>query len=453
MTTHTINPDQSTTMNDVYTVSDLNRETKYIIEGSFPLIWVEGEISNLARPASGHLYFTLKDEKAQVRSAMFRMRSRLLKFSPTNGMQVLIRAQVGFYEARGEFQLIAEHMEEAGAGALRRQFEELKSNLAQEGLFDSDRKLEIPDLPQQIGVITSPTGAAIRDILSVLQRRFPAIPVIVYPVPVQGDGAGKQIADMITRADKSKKCDVLILARGGGSLEDLWSFNEEVVARAMSRCKTPIACGVGHEVDVTIADFVADIRAATPSAAAELISPNQEEWREQFASLSNRLANLMRLSLNQKQQTLQWLAKRLRHPKQRLQTQAQRLDELTQRLTQAQSHHQRHAQARLQTLTAHLMQFSPAQLVRELELRQQSLSKRLVLSTKNLLAFKSQRLETLAHSLDTLSPLATLNRGYSITKNASGKLLLNADETKIGAQITTELANGKLHCTVDEIKP
>jgi exodeoxyribonuclease VII large subunit len=354
---------------EIYSVSELNSETRELIEGSFPLIWVEGEISNFARPASGHWYFTLKDEAAQVRCAMFRMRNRLIRFTPSNGMQVLVRAQVSLYEARGEFQLIAEHMEEAGAGALRRRFDALKHKLAEEGLFDEERKQPIPEVPLCIGVITSPSGAAIRDVLSVLQRRFPLIPVVVYPVPVQGDGAAQQIARLIKRVNQRKECDVVILCRGGGSLEDLWSFNEEVVARAIDKSRIPIVCGVGHEIDFTIADFVADLRAPTPSAAAELITPNQQEWLDLLKGLQNRLTSLTKQALIGQQQRLQWLGKRLQHPRQRLLAQAQRLDELEQRLTKATDHYLRHARAALGALHARLLHYSPAQQVRELELQ------------------------------------------------------------------------------------
>ena len=263
---------------DIYSVSRLNREVRALIENNFPSVWVQGEISNLARPASGHIYFSLKDENAQVRCAMFRNSNRLLKFKPTDGMQVLVRASAGLYENRGDYQLIVDHMEEAGAGLLQRRFEELKTKLAQEGLFDTEHKQDIPSFPDRIGIITSPSGAAVRDVLSVLNRRFPGIPVLIYPIPVQGDDAPPQIVRMINKACQHNDCDVLILTRGGGSLEDLWAFNDERVARAVFDCQIPLVCGVGHEIDFTIADFVADVRAPTPSAAAELVSPDRLEW-------------------------------------------------------------------------------------------------------------------------------------------------------------------------------
>ena len=273
---------QAESIREIFTVSDLNREARELLEGHFPLVWVEGEISNLARPSSGHIYFSLKDEAAQVRCAMFKMRNRLLNFQPENGQQVLARARISLYEARGDFQLIIEHMEETGDGALRRQFELLKHKLFEEGLFDESHKRELPSLPTRLGVITSPSGAAIRDILSVLKRRFPGIPILIYPVPVQGNEAPPAIIDAIKTAGIRKDCDLLILARGGGSLEDLWAFNDESVARAIYHCPIPVVTGIGHEIDFTIADFVADFRAPTPSAAAEYISPDQNEWLENF---------------------------------------------------------------------------------------------------------------------------------------------------------------------------
>ena len=267
---------------DVYTVSRLNLDARAILEEAFSTVWIEGEVSNLARPRSGHMYFTLKDESCQVRCAMFRMHNRTLSFAPEDGMQVLAHARVGLYPERGEFQLIVQYMEEAGAGALRRAFDALKNRLGAEGLFDAGHKRPLPVLPRCVGVVTSPTGAAVRDVLSVLGRRFPAVPVVIHPVPVQGAGAAEAIARMIDLACERSECDVLILARGGGSLEDLWSFNEEVVARAMHRASIPIVTGVGHEVDFTIADLVADLRAPTPSAAAESVVPDASEWAARY---------------------------------------------------------------------------------------------------------------------------------------------------------------------------
>ncbi|MCU7921893.1 MAG: exodeoxyribonuclease VII large subunit, partial [Candidatus Thiodiazotropha sp. (ex Dulcina madagascariensis)] len=279
---------------EIYSVSRLVRETRAILEGSFPLIWVSGELSNLAQPASGHIYFSLKDEAAQVRCAMFRMKRQLLRFRPENGQQVTIRARVSLYEARGEFQLIVEQMEPAGEGALRLAFEQLKHKLATEGLFDSETKKPLPSPPNQLGIITSPTGAAVRDLLTVLRRRFPALPVIIYPVQVQGEDAPRQIIRMLQLANQRQECDLLILSRGGGSLEDLQAFNDEGLARAIHASQIPLVTGIGHEIDFTIADFVADRRAPTPSAAAELVSPDQQEWYQRVTQLARRLSQRQR---------------------------------------------------------------------------------------------------------------------------------------------------------------
>ncbi|MCG7868769.1 MAG: exodeoxyribonuclease VII large subunit, partial [Candidatus Thiodiazotropha taylori] len=316
---------------EIFSVSRLVRETRAILEASFPLLWVSGEISNLAQPASGHIYFSLKDEAAQVRCAMFRMKRQRLRFQPENGQQVLIRAKVSLYEARGEFQLIAEHMEPAGEGALRFAFEQLKQKLAAEGLFDTEQKKPIPVPPKQLGLITSPSGAAVRDLLSVLKRRFPALPVIIYPVQVQGEDAARQIVQMLKLAERRQECDLLILSRGGGSLEDLQAFNEEQVARAIHQLSIPVVTGIGHEIDFTIADFVADRRAATPSAAAELVTPDQLEWQQRLHAVTRRLKQNQQQRLQQLQQHFSALLKRLQiqHPKRRLQQQAQRLDELS----------------------------------------------------------------------------------------------------------------------------
>ena len=274
----------------IFSVSELNRTVRQLLENSLTLLWVEGEISNFARPGSGHWYMTLKDEKSQVRCAMFKGSNMRVSFEPANGMSVLVRCKAGIYEGRGEYQLVIEHMEEAGFGALQRQFEQLKASLSKEGLFDSSHKREIPSSIHHAGIVTSPTGAAIKDILSVLRRRFPSIAVTIYPTAVQGEQAQSQIVEAITNANDDNRCDVLIVGRGGGSLEDLWSFNEESVARSIHNSRIPIVSAVGHEIDFTIADFVADLRAPTPSAAAELISPDCNKVGIQFRNLELDLA-------------------------------------------------------------------------------------------------------------------------------------------------------------------
>jgi exodeoxyribonuclease VII large subunit len=440
---------------DVYTVSRLNREVRALLEGSLPLLWLEGEISNLAQPSSGHMYFSLKDSAAQVRCALFRNRGLHLRFRPRNGMQVLVRARVSLYEGRGEFQLIVEHMEEAGEGALRRAFDELKARLQTEGLFDPAHKQPIPELPQRIGVITSPTGAAIRDILTVLRRRFPAIPVLIYPVPVQGSGAAQKIADALRLADQRRDCDVLLLARGGGSLEDLWAFNEEVVARAIHACELPVVSGIGHEVDFTIADFVADQRAPTPSAAAELLSPDQNEWLQSVTGLRTRLWRHTRGRLQQLGDRLQWTERRLRqqHPGVRLRQQAQRLDELEQRLRRAQTTDLNARRAHMTQLRARLHQHAPSYRLRHDRGRWEALSRRLDAAATMQLERSRQRLQASARALDTLSPLATLERGYAIVRRrADGAIVRDAGQVRPGEQVETSLAHGVIICSIDETR-
>jgi exodeoxyribonuclease VII large subunit len=434
---------------DIYTVSALNQEARDLLEGHFPLIWVEGEISNLARPASGHIYFSLKDAEAQVRCAMFKMRNRLLDFRPENGQQVLLRGRVSLYPARGDYQLIAEHMEEAGAGALRRQFELLKRRLSEEGLFDPAAKLPLPIMPSRLGIITSPSGAAIRDILSVLRRRFPGIPVLIYPVPVQCSEAPPAIVEALRTAAARQECDLLILARGGGSLEDLWAFNDEAVARAIHACPIPVVSAIGHETDVTIADFVADVRAPTPSAAAELVSPDRQEWAETLHGWQARLLRAWRSQLGQRQQGLAWLRQRLKHPGQRLRERAQRLDELEQRLRLAQLSRQRQQQARLNTLRAQLLSHSPTQRLRELQLRLANLSRSNRQALNAHLERSRAHLHSLSRALDAVSPLATLGRGYAIVQKVDGSIVRQASDVEVGEKVQTRLGQGHLDCRVE----
>ncbi len=440
-------PPDSRPERDIFSVSRLNREARAVLEGNFPLLWVEGEISNLSRPASGHWYFSLKDSQAQVRAAMFRNRNQLLRFKPADGTQVLVRARISLYEARGDYQLIVEHMEEAGDGALQRAFEELKQRLAQEGLFDPARKRPLPVLPRRIGVITSPTGAAIRDILSVLARRFPAIPVLIYPVPVQGEGAGARIAAALRRAGARGECDVLILARGGGSLEDLWAFNEEAVARALYDSPIPVVSGVGHEVDVTIADFAADLRAPTPSAAAEAVSPDGQAWLQQLLRLDGRLLALLRQHQRQALQSLEGLGRRLQaqHPGQRLRQRAQRLDELDQRLRRGLDRRLARTRTDLAQWQARLRGVAPAPRLARLAGQHAELKRRLRAALEHQLKERRQALKGLARALEAVSPLATLARGYSITSRVrDGILLREASEVNIGEEIETRLADGAL---------
>ena len=439
---------------DVFTVSRLNQTARKLLEQGLARIWLEGELSNIARPSSGHLYFTLKDSKAQIRGAMFSSRNQLLRFNPQEGMQVLVRAKISLYEPRGDYQLIAETMQEAGDGVLQQAFDALRLKLEKEGLFASDTKQALPTLPARIGVITSPSGAAIRDILSVLKRRFPAIPVLVYPVPVQGKDAGREIAAMVGIAAARKECDVLILTRGGGSLEDLWAFNEEIVARAIHACRIPLISAVGHEVDFTIADFVADRRAPTPSAAAELVSPDQTEWLVQLGALETRGLRHIRQTLADSRKRLRWLQQRLqlRHPGQYLRQQAQRLDELEQRTRLAIHSYFNRLQYSVNEVLARLKQASPAHQINCTELQRQALLQRMQAAINRLLQTRQRQLAVACKSLDTISPLATLDRGYAIvTRQTDTHVLHQASAVKAGDRIEARLARGRLLCTVDKI--
>ena len=452
MADSTADRDGSAPERDIYSVSRLNQEARLLLEQGFPRLWLEGELSNVSRPSSGHLYFTLKDARAQIRAAMFRTRNQSIRFRPEDGLQVLVRARVSLYEPRGDYQLIVEHMEEAGDGALRRAFEELKRRLDAEGLFDAARKQPLPALPARIGVITSPSGAAVRDVISVLRRRFPAIPVLIYPVPVQGKGAGGEIAEAIRQASARAECDVLILTRGGGSLEDLWPFNEEVVARAIQDCRIPLVSAVGHEIDFTIADFVADRRAATPSAAAELVVPDQLEWLARLDQLASRLENRLRHALSDDRKRLDWLEHRLQrlHPGQYLRQQAQRLDELEQRARLLITFNINNLSHSLKDLNANLQRHTPMRLLDCLELQRDLLAQRLAATVRDLLTGKRRALELACRSLDAISPLATLQRGYAIVSRLPGRhILRRADTVRPGDRVEARLAEGTLVCTVN----
>ena len=434
---------------DVYTVSRLNREARVLLEGSLPALWIEGEISNLARPASGHMYFCLKDAQAQIRCALFRGHARLLATAPRDGMHVLLRARVSLYEGRGEFQLIVDHLEEAGEGALRRAFEALKARLAKEGLFDNARKRALPRLAQRIGLITSPTGAVVHDVLTTLARRFPAIPVVLYPVPVQGEGAAERIAAMLRVAGERAECDVLILSRGGGSLEDLWAFNEEVVARAIVACPIPVVSGVGHETDFTIADLAADLRAPTPTAAAELVSPDRTEWTVQFRELHARMTRALRTELARRAQHVHWLAARLVHPRHRLELLGQRLHSLAERVARAGRSRVEQRRTPLLRLSARLWHCAPIARVRASQMQCRHLYTRLERESARRLAGRRDRLQQLTQALEALSPLRTLARGYAVALDTrTSAVLRDAASVQPGDAIDVRLARGGLRCIV-----
>lgn len=436
----------------ILTVTLLNEQVRDLLEHSFPNLWVEGEISNLSQPSSGHLYFTLKDSGAQIRAAMFRGNNRFLTFTPKNGQQVMVKARLSLYAPRGDYQLIVEQMEEAGLGALRRAFDQLRLRLQQEGLFAQERKRQLPETVRHLAVITSPTGAAIQDILSVLGRRFPGLPVTVLPVPVQGTDAAPAIVRALALANREQDFDAILLARGGGSLEDLWAFNEEIVARAIADSRLPVVTGVGHETDFTIADFVADIRAPTPSAAAELLSPNREELLGTLAGFEELLTRAWRTGLKRRQQILEHLRVRLRHPGQRLRDHFQRLDELETRLRRAQTLQMRHHLQHLQQLTSRLRSRHPGQEVAVMQSRLDNLNQRLSRAMQLELQRRRQHLTHVADRAQLASPLTILARGYAIIES-DHVVVRNASQVQTGATITARLADGTIKATVTECLP
>ena len=438
-------------LRDIYTVSRINREMKAHLEMGFPLLWIEGEISNLTQPRSGHLYFSLKDEKAQVRCAMFRNRVFNLGFRPQDGQQVLLRARPSLYEGRGDLQLVAEHIEEAGEGALRRAFESLKQRLDREGLFASEHKRLLPTLPRRIGVVTSPNGAAIHDILRVLGNRFPAIEVVIYPAAVQGEGAAYDIAEAIRCADARAECDALIVGRGGGSLEDLWAFNEEGVARAIHDCHLPVVSAVGHEVDVTIADLVADSRAPTPSAAAGILSPDRNEWIARLEQCRGQLQRTITLKLQHQMEQLRWLHRQTPHPGHHLARMRQRLDGARDHLQRTCHSTLSRRSERLTALSTRLATLSPHQRLAHLESRRILFHHRMTTALQQGLLQRGQYLAGLGRGLDMVSPLATLSRGYSIALDAQGQAVRDSHQVEIGDRLKLLIAHGHLICNIEDI--
>jgi exodeoxyribonuclease VII large subunit len=436
---------------DIYSVSRLNREVKVLLERGFGLLWLEAEVSNLARPSSGHWYFSLKDSGAQVRCCMFRQRNMLAVFSPKDGQKVLVRARIGMYEPRGEYQLIIEHMEDAGVGALKRQFEELAARLSAEGLFAAERKRTLPVLPKRIGVVTSPSGAAVRDILHVLARRFAAVPVVIYPTQVQGATAHLDIIAAIEIAGRRAECDVLILARGGGSLEDLWAFNNEALARAIVASPIPIVSGVGHEVDFTIADYAADLRAPTPSAAAEIVVPDGEEWSASLGRTALRLRRVMLRILEKRTERLRWLIGRAERvsPLAKLTQQAQRLDELEQRLTRSAQTLLAERRAALGEWRTRLWQASPIAHVQTTAAKHAALNARLRTAAAVIVRRARERLAPLVRTLNAVSPLATLERGYAIVSRVDGGIVRTAADAPPGTEIEARLGKGRIRAKVE----
>ena len=434
----------------IFSISELNRTVRQLLETHLPLLWVEGEISNFARPASGHWYLTLKDSQAQVRCAMFRNSNMRVNFKPANGTQVLVRCRVGLYEGRGDYQLIIEHMEEAGFGALQRQFEMLKQRLANEGLFAPEHKQPMPTAVKHLAVVTSPTGAAIKDILSVLKRRFPSIKVSIFPTAVQGEQAAGQIASAIESVNQLSQCDAMIVGRGGGSLEDLWPFNEERVARAIHASRIPVISAVGHEVDFTIADFVADLRAPTPSAAAELISPDGEEMQSQFMGFEILLADALKRKTTELSQRVDSLKKRLRHPGHKLQEQAQHLDHLDIRLRRALNSQLQTQRQKIDALHSKLARVHPGKAIDSYHQLLDRYIKQMSRSVKQQLQTKQSQTAQAMHLLDTVSPLKTLGRGYSIIRDSQGGVIKTIAGVTPGDSLKSQVADGAIYFTVDK---
>ena len=408
MTEPTLYTDKQIRTTKILTVSELNRLANQVLTQTFPLFWVSGEVSNLTRAASGHWYFSLKDAGAQVRCVMFKGRNSYLDWAPKEGDKVEARCTVTLYEARGDFQLTIEFLQRAGLGVLFEAFEKLKAKLQSEGLFDAAIKKPLPAHPKQIGIITSPDAAALRDVLTTLKRRMPSIPVIIYPTPVQGKGAAVLIADAIQLANERAECDVLIICRGGGSIEDLWQFNEEIVARAIAECTIPTISGVGHETDFTICDFVADIRAATPTAAAELVTPTRENRLNAVKQLSQQLTRTLQYQLNQRSQALDYMARRLISPLQQIEQQKAQLTQITYRLNAA--------------------------------INQQ---------LKN----KQHNVLRLSQNLTHLNPQAVLTRGYAFVQNKMGTIIASSQQLQSGDAVTLTFGIGAAEATIDKTSP
>ncbi len=439
---------------DIYTVSRLNSEVRLTLELQFRQLWLVGEVSNFVAASSGHWYFSLKDQAAQVKVAMFKTANRNAAFTPRNGQQVMVRARISVYEPRGEYQLLADFIEPAGDGLLRLQYEQLKAKLTSEGLFAEERKKPLPKNVQTIGVITSPTGAAIRDILTVLARRAPAINVIIYPSLVQGAQAARDLTAALQLAIRRHECDVLIIGRGGGSLEDMWCFNDETLARTIAHCAIPIVSAVGHEIDFSISDFVADVRAATPSAAAELVSPDQQHQLVQLLQLKQRLAQTMRQRLGfAAQQFLHQHSKlQLLHPARRLQQQQQRLDELQIRLQQVMQQQLKRKTQQLQLQQKSLSLVSPQRRLHNQQQQLTELQQRLVKSFGQLRLNKLKHWQLLSGQLHIVSPLGTLQRGYSIVFDQHGAVVRDVEQVDTGSTIAVRMAKGEITAIISALK-
>ena len=439
----------------VLTPSQLNTLARDLLEGAFPLVLVEGEIGNLSRPGSGHLYFTLKDARAQVRCALFKPKSQWLKFVPREGLKVVARGRLTLYEARGDYQLVCDSLEEAGEGALRRAFDELKAKLAAEGLFDAERKRALPAFVRRLAVITSPSGAVIRDIVSVLRRRFPLVEVDLLPVPVQGEGAAAQVRAMLQRADASGRYDAILLARGGGSLEDLWAFNDEALARAIAASKVPVVSAIGHETDFSLSDFAADLRAPTPSAAAELLVPDAAALSARLQGLHRQLLALQANALRQRMQRADRALLRLQalRPQARLEALAQRARQAQARLANAMQRRLEREHAALRHADAILRATHPQRRLQLARARLEWLRGRPQAILAQRLQQDALHLRGLARSLHAISPLATVARGYSILQHADGRIVRSVDAVAVDETVSARLHDGQLRLRVEGKEP
>ncbi|POT60040.1 exodeoxyribonuclease VII large subunit [Citrobacter amalonaticus] len=445
----------STQTASIFTVSRLNQTVRLLLEQEMGQVWINGEISNFSQPSSGHWYFTLKDDTAQVRCAMFRNSNRRVTFRPKHGQQVLVRANITLYEPRGDYQIIIESMQPAGEGLLQQKYEQLKAKLQAEGLFDQQHKQPLPSPAHCVGVITSKTGAALHDILHVLKRRDPSLPVVIYPTAVQGDDAPAQIIRAITLANARNECDVLIVGRGGGSLEDLWSFNDERVARAIFTSRIPVVSAVGHETDVTIADFISDLRAPTPSAAAEIVSRNQQELLRQIQSVQQRLGMAMDYYLASRSRRFTQMFHRLQqqHPQLRLARQQTALERLHQRMNLAIDNQLKRTHQRQLRLAQRLNQQNPQPHIHRMQSRIQQLEYRLAENMRARLSEQRERFGNAVTHLEAVSPLATLARGYSVSTAKDGQVMKKVKQVKAGEFMTTRLEDGWVESQITDVKP
>ncbi len=435
----------------IISVSELNKKAKSLLENGIPKLWIEGEISNLARPASGHMYFSLKDESSQIRCAWFKQRQLQVTTNIVNGSKMLALGKVSLYGPRGEYQFIIEKLEMAGEGDLKRKYEELRMKLAAEGIFAEEKKLKLPTIPNQIGVITSPSGAAIRDILSVLKRRFPITPIIIFPVAVQGDYAAPQIANALKKANFRADCDLLILARGGGSLEDLWAFNEEIVARAIDESLIPIISAVGHETDVTISDFASDYRAPTPSGAAEIAVPDQQEWIKLLQDISKKITALITQNINTKHQLIDWLTKRFSQssPKMIVKRQIELSFNLKKNLHKSMHYLLMAYERKIEKFISRCIQASPQRKIQKEIMLINKINQRIHSYGDELLNNIKHRTDLASKTLHSVSPLRTLDRGYAIARNLeTKKIITDPDTVKLKSDIEIKLAKGKIKATV-----